>query len=334
VRHRSTFVSLCCAALAAAACCAHAGAAQLRDVRPLMGTVVEIAAEGPDEHALATAVGAAYREMARLSDMMNHYDPASVVARINAAAGTGAVPVPPELMEVLAMARRLSARSDGAFDVTVGALSGWRFRPGQQRVPPPEEIERQRARVDWRKLVLDERAGTVSLAAGGMRIDLGGIAKLYILDAGLKVLVRHGATRALLNGGGDVLVQAPAGGRPWRVGVRDPRAPERLLGLVEIARGFVASSGDYERAFVHDGQRYHHILDPRTGWPAQGPRGVTVIGEDLAAVNGLSVAIMVLGKDAGIRLLRATPGAEALIVDRDGSVWMSAGFRARFRPVE
>lgn len=326
---RHWIASVCaCAALLGGAPGAHA--TQLSDARPLMGTVVGIAAESPDEAALATALAAAYREMQRLSDMMNHYDPGSVVSAINAAAGRHPVPVPPELMEVLTMAQRLSQRSAGAFDVTVGSLTDWRFRPGHERVPAPQEIAAQRARVDWRKLVLDPTAATAYLAAPGMRIDLGGIAKLYILDAGLRELGRHGVERALINGGGDVLVQAPPHARPWRVGVRDPRAPQRLLGTVELTRGIVASSGDYERFFECDGRRYHHILDPRTGWPTAGPRGVTVIGADVATVNGLSVAIMVLGKAAGIRLLRATPGAEALIVDADGSVWMSPGFRARF----
>jgi thiamine biosynthesis lipoprotein len=333
VRSRPPFTPLLFAALLAA----HGApleAAQVREARPLMGTVVEVTAEGPDEAALRTVLGAAYREMARLSDMMNHFDPASVVSAINAAAGSRAVPVPPELAAVLAMAQRLSARSGGAFDVTVGGLAGWRFRPGTERLPPRDEIAAQLAKVDYRKLVLDERAGTAFLAERGMRIDLGGIAKLYILDAGMRVLERHGIARAMVNGGGDVQVVAPARARAWRIGVRDPRAPDRLFGVAELGRGFVASSGDYERSFVRDGKRYHHILDPRTGFPSEGPRGVTLIGEELAAVNGLSVAIMVLGKDAGIRLLAATPGVDALIVDRDGAVWMSDGFRARLKPVE
>jgi FAD:protein FMN transferase len=308
-----------------------AGAARVDEARPLMGTVVDIAAEGPDAEALRAAVGDAYREMARLSDMMNHFDPASVVSAINAGAGTRAVPVAPELMEVLKMARRMSERSGGAFDITVGSLSGWRFRPGEARMPSREEISAQLGKVDYRKLGLDERAGTAFLAERGMRIDLGGIAKLYILHAGMRVLERRGVTRAMVNGGGDVEVTGPDGGRSWRVGVRDPRAPERLLGVVELQRGFVVSSGDYERYFIKDGKRYHHILDPRTGFPSTGPRGVTLVARDMEAVNGLSLAVMVLGTEAGVRLLTAAPGLDALIVNRDGSIWLSPGMRTRLR---
>lgn len=296
-----------------------------------MGTVVEIAAEGADEATVRAALTAAWREMARLIDMMSHYDPASVVSAINDNAGVKPVPVPPELMAVLTAAQRLSKRSQGAFDVTVGSLRGWRFRPDDPRLPSREEIAAWLPKVDYRKLVLDPRAGTAFLAERGMRIDPGGIAKLYILDAGMRILTRRGIARAMVNAGGDVEVVAPEGDRPWRIGVRDPRAPDRLLGVLEIHRGFVASSGDYERYFMRDGRRYHHILDPRTGYPAEGPHGVTLVSTDLEVVNGLSVVIMVLGRRYGVERITSTPGLDGLIVDRDGSVWMSPGFRARLR---
>lgn len=310
-----------------------AGAARVDEARPLMGTLVEISAEAAEEPALRAAVDAAYREMGRLIDMMNHYDPKSVVTAINDAAGARAVPAPPELMAVLTMAQRLSGRSGGAFDITIGSLRGWRFRPGESRLPSREEVAAQLPKVDYRKLEVNERAGTAFLAEPGMRIDLGGIAKLYIVHAGMQALVRRGVTRAMVNGGGDIEAISPEDGRPWRVGVRDPRAPARLLGILEITRGFVVSSGDYERYFVKDGKRYHHVIDPRTGFPSAGPRGVTLVGTDLEAVNGVSLAIMVLGREAGIRWLKATPGLDGLIVDRDSRVWMSPGFRARLRPV-
>lgn len=300
-------------------------AARVQEVRPLMGTAVELIAEGPEEPALRAAAEAAYREMQRLSDMMSHYDERSVVSAINAAAGVGPVAVPPELAEVLAQARRVSERTSGAFDITVAALRGWRFRPGEQRIPPPEEIAAQLSRVGFRKVVLNQGENpSVFLSQPGMRIDLGGIAKIYILEAGRRTLEARGVRRALVNGGGDVLGHSD--GAPWRVGVRDPRAPEKLLGAVSLRRGVVASSGDYERAFERDGRRYHHILDPRSGYPAQGARGVTLVAQEPEAVNGLGPAIMVLGLQAGKKLVAAS-SAEALIVDAKGELWMSPGLR-------
>lgn len=306
-----------------------AQAARVDEQRPLMGTVVQVIAEGDDEAALHAVVEGAYGEMSRLSDMMSHYDPGSVVSAVNDAAGLHPVAVPPELMRVLRMAQRMSKRSHGAFDVTVGGLRGWRFRPDDPRMPSAAEVAAELQRVDYRKLRLDARAGTAYLERRGMRIDLGGIAKLYIIEAGARWLERAGVARAMVNGGGDVAAVGRDAAQPWRVGVRDPRAPQQLLGVLPIVRGIVASSGDYERYFERDGRRYQHILDPRSGTPAQGPRGVTLVSESLEALDGLGVAIMVLGKQEGVRLVEATPGLDALIVDRDGSLWMTPGMRQR-----
>ena len=303
----------------------NSNAARIQDARPLMGTVVEVIAEGAGEPALRAAAEGTFREMQRLSDMMSHYDRASVVSAINDGAGVRWVAVPPELGEVLARARQVSERTGGAFDITVAALTGWRFRPGEARRPPPEEIAEQLTRVDYRNLRLDGRRAF--LVQKGMKIDLGGIAKLYILEAGRRVLEARGVPRALLNGGGDVV--AHSDGAPWQVGVRDPRAPQKLLGAVALARGAVASSGDYERFFERDGRRFHHILDPRTGYPAEGARGVTLVAPSAEAVNGLGPAIMVLDSTAGRELVAATPGVEALIIDGNGELWISPGLELK-----
>lgn len=303
--------------------------AQHRDSRPLMGTVVSLTLEGKTEAELAQAANAAYREMGRLSDIMNHYDPNSVVSEINRQAGARPVKVPLELMDVLQSAQQLSARTNGAFDITVGSLRGWRFDPAQPRIPTRAQIAAMLPRVSYRHLVLDKAAGTAYLTRADTRIDLGGIAKLYILNAGLDILRRHGVGNAMINGGGDVVVAGEIDGRPWRVGIRDARAPQRLYAVIERTRGFIVSSGDYERYFVKDGRRYHHILDPRTGYPTQGPHGVTLVGEDLQAINGLSAAIMVLGAEAGRTLIEATPGIEGVIFERDDSVWVSPGLAKR-----
>ncbi len=309
--------------------CSPQAPAQHRDSRPLMGTVVSLTLEGKTPVDLGQAADAAYREMGRLSDIMNHYNPGSVVSAINRQAGVRPVRVPLELMDVLQSAQRLSARTNGAFDITVGSLRGWRFDPAQPRIPTRAQIAAMLPTVSYRHLVLDATAGTAYLKRRGTRIDLGGIAKLYILNAGMDTLRRHGVGNAMINGGGDVVVAGKIGGRPWRVGIRDARQPDRLYGVIERERGFVVSSGDYERYFIKNGRRYHHILDPRTGYPTTGPHGVTLVGENLEAINGLSAAIMVLGAEAGRTLIEATPGIEGVIFDRDNSVWVSPGLAKR-----
>lgn len=305
---------------------------RLRDTRRLMGTQVDIAAESEDAALLRPALDAAFARMASLSSMMSHYEPTSRVAAIGLAAGLMPVSVPPELMQVLQMAQAVSRRSDGAFDVTIGSVGRWHFDPQDPRMPTPAYIARHLPDVDYRRLVLDTRAGTAQLTRRGMRVDPGGIAKLYILAAGIDVLKQHGLETALINGGGDVVAISGPRAAPWRVGIRDPRAPARLLGSLELRQGFVASSGDYERCFVRDGRRYHHVLDPKTGYPVQGPHGVTLVGEELAALNGLGAAAMVLGTDQGRDLIRHTAGVEGLVVGRHDDVWITPSLRARLAP--
>lgn len=301
----------------------------LHERRPLMGTLVDITLESSDAGRLAPALEVAYQEMTRLSDMMNHYNPDSVVSAINVAAGIAPVHVPPELMQVLKMAQKVSKLSQGAFDITVASVRGWRFSAEHPSMPSPEEIQRQLPLINYRNLVLNEASQTAFLKKQGMRIDLGGIAKIYILDAGLRALKQQGVHSAMINGGGDVLVMGGTQGRPWKVGIRDPRAPEKLMGAIALHDGIVASSGDYERFFERDGHRYHHILDPKTGYPTTGPHGVTLVANDLGRINGLGAAIMVMGATAGRRLVQGIPGLDTLIVDQDQGVWMSKGMATR-----
>jgi len=247
------------------------------------------------------------------------------VSQINRAAGAQPVTVPRELMEVLAMARRVSERSEGAFDITVGSLKAWRFNPEDPAMPSPDEIRHALPLVNFRHVMLNEKNRTVLLKQHGMRIDLGGIAKLYILDAGMQMLKQRGITHAMINGGGDVAVMGSHQGRPWRIGIRHPRRGDVLLGTVELTQGWVVTSGDYERYFFRDGKRYHHILDPRTGYPTEGPQQVTLVANDIGRVNGYTLAIMVRGTAWGRDLIAQTPRLSGLIVDHAGQLWSSPG---------
>ena len=301
-------------------------AAVLRDSKALMGTRIDIAAEGADAKQLRDGVDHAWREMDRLAAMMTRYDPASTVSAINRAAGVHAVAVDDALMAVLQSAQSLAAQTQGAFDVTVGALKAWHFDTGQSTLPAASDIQAQRRLVGYRGLLLDERAGTARLAQRGMALDLGGVAKLPILEAGMDMLQRHGIDNAMLNGGGDVLVRGQLRGRPWRVGLRDPRAPEKILGVLALeGQAIVASSGDYERFFMVNGQRQHHILDPATGRPTHAAHGVSLLARNAASVNGVGTALMVLGMTQGQTLLRQRPEVQALVAGRNQSVWQTAG---------
>lgn len=294
-----------------------------RGSRLLMGTRVGITASGTHPGETLRAIEAAFAGMSRLEGLMTRYREDSTVAVLQRAAGRHAVVVDPAMMAVLQRARQVSELTAGAFDITVGAYSGWRF-DGDGAVPAPESLQRQRALIGYRDVLLDERQGTAYLNRTGMRIDLGGIAKLPILQAGLQVLRSHGIADAMIDGGGDVLIMGQLQGRPWRIGIRDPLRPDALLGALEMNDGVVASSGDYERFFFRDGRRYHHILDPRSGYPSEGLHGVTLVSRG-ADMNGLGAAMMVMGSGRGRQLLEGCGAVEGLMVDAAGHVRLSPG---------
>jgi FAD:protein FMN transferase len=297
--------------------------------RALMGTRIDITLQGRDRVLLSAAADAAWAEMARRVGMMSRFRPTSALNAINLAAGLQPVAVPPELMHVLQLAQHRSRDTDGAYDATVGALRDWHFDPGRPQIATEEQIAAQLPLVDHRGLQLDPLAGTAHLARRGMRLDLGGIAKLPILQAGMRVLQAHGVDNAMINGGGDVLVKGAVDGRPWRIGLRDPRQPERVLGTLDLNQGVVASSGDYERYVWHDGHRLHHVLDPATGRPTDGVRGVAFVSDSVEAVNGLGPASMVAGAATAQHRIAETNDIDALIVDGEHRLWLSPGMRQR-----
>lgn len=309
----------------------------LRASRALMGTRVDLAlptGQGLPDAALQQAMEQAFAEMQRLEGLLTRYHPQSDVARIAAAAGRHAVRVAPETVAVLQAAQRLYAASNGAFDVTVGALAGWHFEAGHESAPTPAQIEQALALVDGAALQLDARAGSAYLPRAGMALDLGGVAKLPILQAGMQVLAAAGVRDALLNGGGDVLVAGQQHGRAWRVGLRNPLQPGRLLGVLELSgQAVLASSGDYERGFMAQGRRLHHVLDPHTGWPTQGVPGVALLARDVVQVNGWGTALMVQGAARASAWHKRHPQVELMAASADGTRWMSRGMAAALKPV-
>lgn len=305
-------------------------AAHRRDSRLLLGTRVDMLVEGPDAGQLVHAVELAFAEMGRLSAMMSRYEPASQLSAVNRAAGLQAVAVPPELMAVLRTGMTLHRQTGGLFDMTVGGLKSWHFEAGSQaRVPRPDQLAHELSQVGSQGLRLDEVAGTAQLMKRGAALDLGGVAKLPILAAGLRRLQDEGIANALINGGGDVLYCGNWQGRPWRIGLRDPRRADRLLAILPLSgQGVLAASGDYERFFLQNGERHHHILDPRTGRSSQGPIGVHLLARDVETVNGLGSAIMLAGLPLAQQLASARAGLDLLVVMPDQSRLASAGMKA------
>jgi thiamine biosynthesis lipoprotein len=260
----------------------------------------------------------------------------SDVVRINANAGKSPVAVSAETLEVLAIARQVSDWTRGKFDVTFGALSDvWKFDQDQDdAVPTSAQIAARLPLIDYRQLVTDTGHGTAFLRKGGMRAHLGGIGKGYAVDRGVAILRAAGLRDFSVQAGGDLYVAGRRGDRPWRLGIADPRAPEGpVFARVELSDSTFSTSGDYERFFMKDGVRYHHILDPQTGQPARLSRSVTIVSKRAVLADGLSTGVFLLGPEEGMALIERLPDVEGVIVGADNQVQISSGLQGKLEIV-
>ncbi len=288
----------------------------------MMDTVVQIRAVGPQAEA---AVDEAVKEMQRVERMFSRFDEDSAVDRINRAAGTW-ISVPEEVIALIAKGVEYGHLTEGAFDITIGALMDlWGFNTESPSMPSQDELHTALQTLLFSEVELNYMTNQVRIPSESV-LDLGGIAKGYAVDRGRRVLQTRGVTHSIINAGGDIAtIGGRPDGRPWRVGIQDPTDSASLLAVVEITDMTIVTSGDYERFFELDGVRFHHILDTKTGFPAEGLRSVTVIAPDAAAGDALSTAIFVLGWEKGQELVQQLDDVEALLVNAEGENWVSLG---------
>jgi len=285
-----------------------------------MASPCQIVLDGRDERLLARAADAAIAEVRRIESKYSRYLPASVVSRINAAAGAAPVEVDEETASLLDFAGELWRVSEGLFDATSGVLRrAWDFK--QARVPEAAELQALLPLVGWPQV--ERKAGGVRLPRAGMELDFGGFGKEYAADRAAAVLQQHEVQHALVNLGGDIHVLGPRGlpelqGAPWQIAIARPRPDgEGPLATLPVGRGGLATSGDYERYFEQDGRRYCHILDPRTGWPATAWRSVSVVAPNTTAAGALAtVAMLRHDGDAWLK----SQNARFLAVRADGAI--------------
>ncbi len=278
----------------------------------------ELQLDAADPARARRAAAAAIADVARIEAKYSRYRDDSVVSRINRAAGGAAVGIDAETAALLAYADRCFQQSGGLFDVTSGVLRrAWDFRRAPPRLPEPDALAAATALVGWTGVEWGERS--IRLPRKGMEIDFGGIGKEYAADRVATICVEHGVLHALANLGGDVRAIGTQGdGRPWRVGVRHPRAEGKAIAYVDLADAAIATSGDYERYFDLDGRRSCHVLNPRTGMPVSHWQSVSVVAP-LAVVAGSCATIAMLLEAAGEAFL-AAQGLSYVAVASDGTL--------------
>jgi thiamine biosynthesis lipoprotein len=284
-----------------------------------------------------SAFDAVFREFDRLDALMSVWKADSDVIRVNAAAGDHAVPVDRDVLEILRIARQVSDWTGGRFDVTFGPLADlWKFDQDQDNSIPSASAIRQRLPlIDYRQIQIDETAGTVFLKKKGMRIHLGGIGKGYAVDRAVKIFRDRGLRDFLIQAGGDMYVGGRRGDRPWTLGIADPRGDHAPFATVELGDATFSTSGDYERFFIKDGVRYHHILDLGAGQPARLCRSVTLVTDRAVIADALAKGVFILGPAAGMALIERLPavggvGVAAVIVGANNEVLVSTALKSRF----
>ncbi len=266
-------------------------------------------------------------EIERLEMLFSRSIDTSDVSRINAAAGKTPVQVSDEVLYVTGRAVKYAEVSDGKFDPTVGPLVDlWGFLGQEYRVPSAAEVENVLPLVDYNLVEIAPEQSAVYLTQENMVLELGGVAKGYIVDRALEILNASGVEHAFINAGGDIgLIGSNPDGDPWRIGGTHPREHGEIIAVISASGGSVVTSGDYQRSFEEDGIKYHHILDPDTGLPARKLASVTIIAETATEADALSTAVFVLGPDKGLDLIEKLPTAEGILITPEIEILVSSG---------
>ena len=296
----------------------------LKREEAIMGTAIGVEVWAEDAEQARAATAAVLAEMHRIDRAMSPHKPDSELSRINRDAATSAVRVSAEMLRLLVRANEFSALSNGIFDITFAAI-GQLYDYRRRIAPSDAELERALALVGWRKLISDADASTVRFAEPGMRIDLGGFAKGHAVDTSSAILREMGIRHANVSAGGDSRVIGDRRGRPWTIGVRDPRRPGEMVAVLPLENVSISTSGDYERFFDDVGVRHHHLIDPATGRSPRGVHSVTILAEDGLTTEALSKCVFVLGVERGLDLVESLSGVDAVVVDAGGALHYSSG---------
>jgi thiamine biosynthesis lipoprotein len=290
----------------------------------IMGTRVAVELWSEDAALAGRAMDEVIAEMRRTDELMSTYKPESQLSQVNAHAHERPVQVDADIIAVVERALAMSKLSGGAFDITYASV-GYLYDYRAHQRPTDREIAAALPGVDYRQVQVDREARTIRFLRTGVRIDLGGIAKGYAVDRSIEHLRNLGIEHAMVNAGGDTRLLGDRRGKPWVVGIRDPRSEGRVVTRLPLEEEAISTSGDYERYFEEDGVRYHHILVPGTGKSARGVRSATVIGADATLTDALSTTVFVLGVERGMRLIAGLKGVEAVVVDDQGRIYYSDG---------
>jgi thiamine biosynthesis lipoprotein len=285
--------------------------------RQVMGTIAHIVAVAPNTKTADLCVASAFNELVAVDKLMSDYDPDSQLSQVNQKASEQAVTVSDSLFEVLTFAIEYSKKTDGAFDITIGpVIDLWRQAGKDERKPTDNELAAARAKVGFEKLLLNPEKKTVKFTIEGMRLDLGGIAKGYAIDKAVQAMQSKGALGGMVDVGGDIRCFGlrSKDDNTWLIGLQDPRQEDILLKL-RLTDNAVATSGDYRRFVIIEGQRLSHIYNPSTSISANELSSASIIAPTAMQADVLATAVSVMGKEKGIQFVESTENVEAILIE-------------------
>ena len=265
-----------------------------------------------------------FAEMRRINELMSPYLPDSEVSRLNREAAVKPVTVSEELFKVIKTAQKFSELSEGAFDITFASV-GFLYDYRNRHKPSQSQVDQALSAINYRHIKLNDRNKTIQFLRPGVKIDLGGIAKGYAVDNGIEILKQCGVKNAMVSAGGDSRILGDRKGWPWVLGIKHPRNKNEVVVKLPLSDTAVSTSGDYERFFIEDGVRYHHIISPQTGKSVSETWSATVIGDKAIETDALSTTMFVMDTKDALALIDKMENIDAIIIDAKGVMHYSSG---------
>lgn len=295
-----------------------------RQQAAIMGTAINVELWHEDAEQGRLLTQSVMDEMQRIDNLMSTYKSDSELSFINANAAQGPVTVSTELLSLIIRALDYSVITSGAFDITYASAGQYYdYRKGIK--PSDRQLQQALPAINYRHVKIDPQNSTIEFLRQGVRIDLGGIAKGYAVDRSMEIMQSAGVENAIVSAGGDSRVIGKHWDRPWNVGIRHPRNRDSIVSMIPLENSAISTSGDYERYFDEDGERYHHILNPGTGKSTHEVHSSSIIGAVATDTDALSTSVFVLGVNEGLQLINSLPDTEAIIIDNHGQMHYSAG---------
>lgn len=295
-----------------------------------MGNHFEITVVSDNEQSAVDAIQAGFSEIRRIEKLFTTFDNNSQVNQVNAQAGIKPVKVDREVLELVKRSQRLSDITDGAFDITYGSIDKrfWNFDRTMTSLPDPATAKQMIRLINYRNVILDDDNSTIFLKEKGMRIGFGGIGKGYAAEKAKNLLLQAGISGGIINASGDLATWGTdAKGKDWTVGISNPDNAADVFSWLPLKNMAIATSGNYEKYVIINGQKYSHTINPRTGLPVTGIKSATVIAPNAELADAMTTPVMIMGIKAGLNMINQVKGLACILIDDHNQLYSSSNIR-------